>query len=102
MQPNSFSGTNPTLIGRLRQDPGNHAARGEFVKRYTPRIYGWCRRRRPDRALAPARSTTLSGRLRLLLSATGLPEDVAAALRQRFGYGNLSEASGTPPSSSSP
>jgi RNA polymerase sigma factor (sigma-70 family) len=44
MQPNSFSRTSLTLLGRLRQDPGNHAAWGEFVKRYTPRIYGWCRR----------------------------------------------------------
>jgi len=39
----------------------------------------------PDGALALERSTTLSGRLRLLLSATGLPEDAAVALRQRFG-----------------
>jgi RNA polymerase sigma factor (sigma-70 family) len=44
MEPHSFSGTSPTLLGRLRQDPANGEAWGEFVKRYTPRIHGWCRR----------------------------------------------------------
>jgi RNA polymerase sigma factor (sigma-70 family) len=36
--------TSPTLLGRLRLGPQNHAAWDEFVKRYTPKIYGWCRR----------------------------------------------------------
>ncbi len=43
MDPTSFSGTSPTLLGRLRQDPANHAAWAEFLKRYVPRIYAWCR-----------------------------------------------------------
>lgn len=35
--------TSPTLLGRLRQMPANQAAWGEFVERYGPKIYGWCR-----------------------------------------------------------
>jgi RNA polymerase sigma-70 factor (ECF subfamily) len=31
------------LLDRLRQDPDNQAAWGEFVQRYAPRIYAWCR-----------------------------------------------------------
>jgi RNA polymerase sigma-70 factor (ECF subfamily) len=37
------SGTRVTLLGRLRLDPTNEAAWGEFVEHYGPRIYGWCR-----------------------------------------------------------
>jgi RNA polymerase sigma-70 factor (ECF subfamily) len=40
----SYARTNPTLLDRLRRDPANQAAWGEFVERYTPRIYSWCRR----------------------------------------------------------
>jgi RNA polymerase sigma-70 factor (ECF subfamily) len=32
------------LLGRLRQDHTDQAAWGEFVRRYGPKIYGWCRR----------------------------------------------------------
>jgi uncharacterized protein (TIGR02996 family) len=48
-------------------------------------------------ALALARSTTLSPQLRLPLTTTGLPEDVVALLRERFGAGSLSDASGNSP-----
>jgi RNA polymerase sigma-70 factor (ECF subfamily) len=44
MAPHSGSRTSPTLLGRLRQDPSDQAAWGQFVTRYTPHIYGWCRR----------------------------------------------------------
>jgi RNA polymerase sigma-70 factor (ECF subfamily) len=44
MDNNSFARTNPTLLDRLRRDPSNQAAWAEFLKRYGPRIYGWCRR----------------------------------------------------------
>src|SRR5262245_39886831 len=37
------SRTSPTLLGRLRQSPTDQAAWEEFVERYGPRIYGWCR-----------------------------------------------------------
>ncbi len=36
------TGTRVTLLGRLRRDPTNQAAWGEFVKHYGPRIYRWC------------------------------------------------------------
>ncbi len=35
--------TSPSLLGRLRQSPADEAAWGEFVDRYGPRIYAWCR-----------------------------------------------------------
>jgi RNA polymerase sigma factor (sigma-70 family) len=35
--------TSPTLLGRLRQMPADQAAWGEFVERYGPKIYEWCR-----------------------------------------------------------
>jgi RNA polymerase sigma-70 factor (ECF subfamily) len=37
------SGTRITLLGRLRRDPTNQGAWGEFVEQYGPKIYGWCR-----------------------------------------------------------
>ena len=36
--------TSPTLLSRLRHAPPDQAAWDEFVERYSPRIYGWCRR----------------------------------------------------------
>src|SRR5262249_1941051 len=35
--------TSPTLLGRLRPQPNDQAAWGEFVERYGPTIHGWCR-----------------------------------------------------------
>jgi RNA polymerase sigma-70 factor (ECF subfamily) len=40
----SIARTSPTLLARLQREPGNQAAWGEFLRRYTPRIYAWCRR----------------------------------------------------------
>jgi RNA polymerase sigma-70 factor (ECF subfamily) len=37
------SATSPTLLGRLRQQPTDQAAWEELVRRYGPRVYGWCR-----------------------------------------------------------
>jgi RNA polymerase sigma-70 factor (ECF subfamily) len=39
----SASRTSATLLGRLRDDPADQAAWAEFVDRYGPKIYGWCR-----------------------------------------------------------
>jgi RNA polymerase sigma-70 factor (ECF subfamily) len=44
MDADSTSRTSPTLLGQLRQTPTDQKAWAEFVKRYGPRIYGWCRR----------------------------------------------------------
>lgn len=38
------SGTRITLLGRLRRDPTNQAAWGEFVDQYGPKIMGWCQK----------------------------------------------------------
>jgi RNA polymerase sigma factor (sigma-70 family) len=38
------SQTRITLLGRLRRDPTNQLAWGEFVEQYGPKIYGWCRK----------------------------------------------------------
>jgi len=35
--------TSTTLLGKLRRGPVDQAAWAEFVDRYSPRIYGWCR-----------------------------------------------------------
>jgi RNA polymerase sigma-70 factor (ECF subfamily) len=43
MDSSSGSHTSPTLLGRLRQEPTDHAAWAEFVERYGRRVYGWCR-----------------------------------------------------------
>jgi RNA polymerase sigma-70 factor (ECF subfamily) len=40
----SDSRTRVTLLGRIRRDPANQSAWGEFVDHYGRRIYGWCRR----------------------------------------------------------
>jgi RNA polymerase sigma-70 factor (ECF subfamily) len=39
----SQSYTRVTLLGRLRQDPGNQSAWAEFVDHYGPKVYVWCR-----------------------------------------------------------
>jgi RNA polymerase sigma-70 factor (ECF subfamily) len=38
------SGTRITLLGRLRRDPTNQQAWGQFVEHYGSKIYEWCRR----------------------------------------------------------
>jgi RNA polymerase sigma-70 factor (ECF subfamily) len=43
MDDHSGSRTSATLLGRLRLDATDQQAWGEFVARYSPRIYGWCR-----------------------------------------------------------
>lgn len=39
------SATSPTLLGRLRGNPGDQDAWGAFVDRYGRKIYGWTRER---------------------------------------------------------
>ncbi len=35
--------TSLTLLGRLRDAPADETAWAQFVERYAPRLYGWCR-----------------------------------------------------------
>ena len=35
--------TSPSLLGRLRETPDDQSAWGEFVGRYRPKIFRWCR-----------------------------------------------------------
>jgi RNA polymerase sigma-70 factor (ECF subfamily) len=35
--------TSPSLLHRLREDGGDQRSWSEFVRRYAPRIYAWCR-----------------------------------------------------------
>jgi RNA polymerase sigma-70 factor (ECF subfamily) len=41
----SDSNTNLSLLGRLRRDPADAGSWAEFVRRYSPQIYAWCRGR---------------------------------------------------------
>jgi len=43
MGSSSDKATSPTLLSRLRHAPADQAAWDEFVERYGPRIYSWCR-----------------------------------------------------------
>jgi RNA polymerase sigma-70 factor (ECF subfamily) len=36
--------TSTSLLGRVQRDPTDQAAWDAFVQRYSPKIYGWCRR----------------------------------------------------------
>jgi RNA polymerase sigma-70 factor (ECF subfamily) len=36
--------TSTSLLGRLRQEPADQEAWAEFVRRYGPQVYRWCRR----------------------------------------------------------
>jgi RNA polymerase sigma-70 factor (ECF subfamily) len=44
MSSNSDARTSTTLLERLRQSPADQAAWAEFVRRYGPQVYRWCRR----------------------------------------------------------
>jgi RNA polymerase sigma-70 factor (ECF subfamily) len=44
MSSSSNARTSTTLLERLRQSPADQAAWAEFVRRYGPQVYRWCRR----------------------------------------------------------
>src|SRR5262245_21625738 len=44
MTPDDSLLTSPSLLERLRSCPRDEVAWDEFVRRYGPRIYRWCRR----------------------------------------------------------
>jgi RNA polymerase sigma factor (sigma-70 family) len=45
MSKGSDSQTSSSLLAMLQQDPANAPAWDEFVRRYRPKVYGWCRKR---------------------------------------------------------
>ena len=45
MSKSSNTQTSFTLLAMLQQDPANAPAWDEFVRRYRPKVYGWCRKR---------------------------------------------------------
>jgi RNA polymerase sigma-70 factor (ECF subfamily) len=55
--------TSTTLLGRLRHAPADQAAWAEFVDRYGPRIYGWCRQWKLQEADARDATQDVLGRL---------------------------------------
>jgi RNA polymerase sigma-70 factor (ECF subfamily) len=44
MPTSAETSTSPTLLGRLQRDSADQEAWRQFVQRYGPRIYHWCRR----------------------------------------------------------
>jgi RNA polymerase sigma-70 factor (ECF subfamily) len=73
------SRTSPSLLGRLRQAPTDQAAWGEFVARYGPRIYGWCRHWRLQEA--DAQDVTQDVLLRLARKLRTFAYDPAGSFR---------------------
>jgi RNA polymerase sigma-70 factor (ECF subfamily) len=57
------SATSPTLLGRLRQQPTDQAAWTEFVRRYGPKVHGWCRQWKLQEADAEDVTQTVLARL---------------------------------------
>ena len=68
MAHDSTPSTSTTLLRRLRQDPADQAAWVEFVRRYGPEVYRWCRHWRLQEAdaedVAQAVLVRLSARMR--------------------------------------
>jgi RNA polymerase sigma factor (sigma-70 family) len=55
--------TSGSLLERLRRDPGDQVAWGEFVRRYGPQVYRWCRQWRLQQADAEDVTQTVLVRL---------------------------------------
>jgi RNA polymerase sigma-70 factor (ECF subfamily) len=63
----SAAGTSATLLSILRQETINQQAWGEFVRRYAPLIYRWCRQWRLQEADAQDVTQTILARLVVIL-----------------------------------
>src|SRR6516164_639122 len=50
MTDSSVSTTSVSLLSRIRRDPSQPETWNEFVKRYAPKIYRWCRQWRLQEA----------------------------------------------------
>jgi RNA polymerase sigma factor (sigma-70 family) len=79
MPGDSSAETSPTLLGRLRHNPSDQTAWGQFVQRYTPQIYGWCRRW--NLQPADAEEVTQNVLLKLVEKLRGFDYDPARSFR---------------------
>ena len=71
--------TRLSLLGRLRQDPTDIVAWGEFVEHYGPKIYAWCRRWGAQEA--DAEDTTQTVLLKLFRKIGNFAYDPARSFR---------------------
>ncbi len=79
MDHDSIPLTSTTLLGRLRQDPADQAAWAEFVRRYGPHVYRWCRRWRLQEA--DAQDVTQAVLVRLIARMRTFTYDPAGSFR---------------------
>jgi len=79
MSADSVSTTRLSLLVRLRQQPEDQGAWSEFVDRYAPRIYGWCRQRQLQDA--DARDVTQNVLLKLAAKMRSFHYDSSGSFR---------------------
>jgi RNA polymerase sigma factor (sigma-70 family) len=92
--------TSTTLLGRLRQEPADQEAWAEFVRRYGPQVYRWCRRWRLQEA--DAEDVTQAVLARLSVRMRTFARDPARSFRAylrtlaRYAWCDFLEASKQP------
>jgi RNA polymerase sigma factor (sigma-70 family) len=79
MPGNTESRTSASLLARLRQAPADQAAWTEFVDRYGPKVYGWCRHWRLQEA--DAQDVTQDVLVRLAGKMRGFAYDPSRSFR---------------------
>jgi RNA polymerase sigma-70 factor (ECF subfamily) len=79
MESASEDRTSTTLLGRLRRLPTDQAAWAEFVERYGPKIYSWCRQWKLQEA--DARDATQDVLTRIAQKMRGFAYDPAGSFR---------------------
>jgi RNA polymerase sigma factor (sigma-70 family) len=79
MSADSVSNTRLSLLARLRDQPEDQGAWSEFVDRYAPRIYGWCRQRHLQDA--DARDVTQNVLLKLAAKMRTFQYDASGSFR---------------------
>jgi RNA polymerase sigma-70 factor (ECF subfamily) len=79
MPGNTESRTSASLLARLRQAPADQAAWAEFVDRYGPKVYGWCRHWRLQEA--DAQDVTQDVLVRLAAKMRGFAYDPSRSFR---------------------
>ena len=79
MPPDAESRTSASLLARLRQAPADQAAWAEFVDRYGPKVYGWCRHWRLQEA--DAQDVTQDVLVRLAAKMRGFAYDPSRSFR---------------------